>query len=528
MRKLFLTGLLLGSLICGSAFAQSDYPTLSQVTQRLQKLGSNASVELKTLTKTEGGKDIQVLKIGTGNKDQKPAIAVVGGVEGFHVLSVELALQFAEKLVAENSKALESTTFYIFPNMSPDAYEQYHAALKYERRGNAVAVDHDRDGTPNDNGYSDLNGDGLITWMRVEDPMGDWMISKEDERVLVKADRSKGEAGKYRVFKESKDDDKDGKFAEDLKEGIAFNRNLTYKFPVFEPLAGDIAASQLETRAMLDYLFEQWNIFAFVTFSPANNLSSPLKYNAGDARKRVVTSILEKDQAINAMVSEMYTKTVNQKAFQQNNQGTDGDFFQWAYFHFARLSFSTPGYWTPEFKGKTNAEANYLAWADSLGWNSFVPWTEVKHPDVLDQKVEVGGIKPFVMVNPPFEKVAEIAQQHTDFILKLAAMQPKLEFHNLKTESLGNGLTRITLDLYNNSPLPTHSEMGARSRWLRKVRIDIDAATDKLISGDKIKLVDTMGAYEKATFSWIIRGTGTVTIKAGASHTGFATQTVKL
>jgi hypothetical protein len=528
MRKLLLTGLLMGSMICGDSLAQSDYPNLSQVNQRLQKLSGNASVELKTLTKTEGGKDIQVLKIGAGNKDQKPAIAVVGGVEGFHVLSVELAVQFAEKLVAEHSGALESTTFYIFPNMSPDAYEQYHAALKYERRGNAVAVDHDRDGTPGDNGYTDLNGDGLITWMRVEDPMGDWMISKEDERVLVKADRSKGEAGKYRVFKESKDDDKDGKFAEDLKEGIAFNKSLTYKFPVFEPLAGDIAVSQKESRAMLDYLFEQWNIFAFVTFSPANNLSAPLKYNAGDAKKRVVTSILEKDQAINAMVSEMYTKTVSPKAFQQTNQGTDGDFFQWAYFHFARLSFGTPGYWTPEFKGKTNAEANYLAWADSLGWNSFVPWTEVKHPDFPNQKVEVGGIKPFVMVNPPFEKVGEIAEEHTIFILKLAEIQPKLEFHNLKTEALGNGLTRVTVDLYNNSPLPTHSEMGARSRWLRKVRIDIDTTQDKLISGDKIKLVDSMGAFEKATFSWIIRGAGNVTINAGAPHTGFATQTVKL
>src|SRR5690606_19220339 len=102
-----------------SAFAQADYPTLAQVTQRLQKLGGNASVELKSLTKTAGGKDIYVLKIGSGAKDEKPAIAVVGGVEGFHVLSVELALQFAEKLVAENAAALEKTTFYIFPNMSP-------------------------------------------------------------------------------------------------------------------------------------------------------------------------------------------------------------------------------------------------------------------------------------------------------------------------------------------------------------------------------------------------------------------------
>lgn len=527
MRKYMLLVLGLATAFCGTAFAQSDYPTLSQTTVRLQKLSSNPAVELKTLTKTAGGKEIYALKIGTGNKDQKPAIAVVGGVEGFHVLSVELALQFAEKLVAEHAPALEATTFYIFPNMAPDAYAQYHDALKYERRGNAVAIDHDRDGVAGDNGYTDLNGDGLITWMRVTDPLGDWTTSKEDARVLVKADRTKGEAGKYRVFKESVDSDKDGKFAEDLTEGIAFNKSLTYKFPVFEPLAGDIAVSQLESRALLDYLFEQWNIFAFVTFSPANNLSTPLKYSAGDARKRVVTSILEKDQATQAMVSDIYNKTIPLKAFQQLNQGTDGDFFQWAYFHFARYSFSTPGYWTPEFKGKTNAEANYLAWSDSLKWDSFVPWTEVKHPDFPNHKVEVGGIKPFKMVNPPFEKVGEIAKHHTDFILKIAAMQPKLEFHQLKSESLGNGLTRITVDLFNNSPLPTHSEMGTRSRWLRKLRVDIDVPADQLISGEKVKLLNSLGAFEKTSFSWIVRSKGSVQLKAGAPHAGFVTQTVK-
>lgn len=530
MRKSLLIGLLLGSLGWSvNAQVQTDYPTLSQVNQRLQKLGSNTSSELSSLTKTEGGKDIWVLKIGNGEIDQKPAVAVIGGVEGFHVLSVELALQFAEKLIAEHADVLESTTFYVFPNMSPDAYEQYHAALKYERRGNAASVDHDRDGKPGDNGYTDLDGNGMITWMRIEDPMGDYVISKKDDRIMEKADRSKGEAGKYIVLKESKDDDKDGKFAEDLKEGIAFNKSLTYKFPIFEPLAGDISVSQKESRALLDYLFNQWNIFAFVTFSPANNLSSPLKYNAGDAKKRIVTSILEKDQAINAMVSGVYNETISEKAFQQTNQGTDGDFFQWAYFHFGRLSFGTPAYWTPEFKGKTNPEENYLAWADSLGWeNVYTPWKEIQHPDFPGKKVEVGGINPFVMVNPPFEKVGEIAEEHTDFILKLAAMQPKLEMHNIKIESLGNGLTRISADLFNNSPIPTHSQMGERSRWLRKVRVDFGASTDRLVSGNKIQLIDVIGAYEKVELSWIVKGKGDVSVKAGASHVGFINANFKL
>ncbi|MGY6520236.1 MAG: M14 family metallopeptidase [Mongoliitalea sp.] len=516
------------------SLAQRDYPTLSQMTQRLQAIsGSGSAAKLSSLTKTEGGKDIWVLKVGKGDLDNKPAIAVVGGVEGFHVLSVELALQFAESLVKDNSAALDRNTFYIFPNMSPDAYEQYHASLKYERRGNAAKVDHDRDGQVSEDGYVDLNKDGVITMMRVESPMGDYYVHEKDPRVMVKADRSKGEKGTHMLMTESRDTDKDGKFGEDLEEGIAFNRSLTYKFPIFTPLAGDFAVSQVEGRAMLDYLFDQWNIFAIFTFSPANNLSSPLKYNAADARKRIVTSMLEKDVAINSMVSGIYNKTVTQKAYNQTNQGTDGDFFQWAYFHFGRLSFSTPGWWVPEFKdadGKSNpnAEANFLAWADSEGIDAFVDWQSVSHPDLPGQKVEVGGIKPFVMYNPPFEKVADIAKEHNEFILKLAEMSPKLEFHNLQTEKLGNGLTRITVDLFNNSPLPTHSDMGVRSRWLRRVRVDINRDAKDLIAGDKIKLINKIDAFDKTTLTWVVKGSGSVDIKAGAAHAGFATLNVKL
>jgi hypothetical protein len=538
MKKLYLS-LVVGTgmffSVQTTTLAQGDYPTLSQVTQRLQSIsGSGSTAKMSSLIKTEGGKDIWVLKIGKGDMDNKPAIAVVGGAEGFHVLSVELAVQFAERLVKEHQGMLDRTTFYVFPNMSPDAYEQYHASLKYERRGNASNIDHDRDGKISEDGYEDLNKDGLITLMRVESPTGDYTSLESDERIMVKADASKGKKGDYLVYPESRDKDKDGKFGEDLAEGIAFNRSLTYKFPIFKPMAGEYAVSAKESRAMLDYLFDQWNIFAFVTFSPANNLSAPLKYNPADAKKRIITSMLEKDVAINSMVSGIYNETVPAKAFNQNNQGTDGDFFQWAYFHFGRLSFSTPGWWVPEVKNEdgksnSNAEANLLAWAEENGIaNAFIPWTTVNHPDFPNQKVEVGGVRPFIMYNPPYEMVDDLAKAHTEFIIKLAEMSPKIEFHNLQTEKLGNGLTRITVDLYNNSPLPTHSEMGEKSRWLRKIRIDISKDADELVAGDKIKLLSKLGAFEKTTLSWIVKGSGAVDIKAGAAHTGIVTLNVKL
>jgi hypothetical protein len=532
-----ITAILLWILLPSLAFSQADYPDLNQISKRLKTLDKDANVSLSTLTKTLGGNDIQVLKIGTGDLDNKPALAVLGGVEGYHVLSVELALQFAERLVSERKEVLEHTTFYVFPNMSPEAYAQYHDKLKYERRGNAAEVDHDRDGRLNEDPYEDLNKDGMITQIRIESPLGKYTTHPDDERVMIKVDTSSATAKRYMVYSEGIDNDKDGKFNEDLVEGIAFNKSFTFDFPAFEPLAGDYAVSQKESRALLDYLFEQWNIYAFVTFGPANNLSSPLKYDTNKAKKRIVASPLENDVAINKIVSELYNQTISQKAFMQDNMGTSGDFFQWAYFHFGRLSFSTPGWWVPEAekdststsKLKDTKESNFLKWAKQENIEDvFVNWEKIQHPDFKNQTVEVGGVKPFVMDNPPFSKVDSIAMEHTDFILKLVEHQPKLEFHNLKVENLSGGLKRISVDLLNNANLPTHSELGQRSRWLRKIRIDLSANKENIIAGDKIELVTKMDALETKSLSWIVKGNGKLTLKAGAPHAGFAELNINL
>lgn len=521
------------------ATAQENYPTNREVTQRLQQLATYKDARLVSLTKTEGGLDIWALQIGRGDLENKPAIAITGGVEGYHVLSVELALQIAQRLLRDHQDLLETNTFYVFPNMSPDAYSQYHGNLKYERRGNAAHIDQDRDGEKREDGLEDLNRDGFITEMRIESPLGKYVAHKDYPQVLVEAEGNTRGEKRYLKYSEGIDNDKDGEFNEDPEEGIAFNKSLTYQFPAFEPYAGDFPVSQRETRALLDYLFERWNIFAFVTFAPENNLSAPLKFNKSGAEKRVLSSMLEKDVALNKLVSDLYNKTIPQKAYNQDNQGKGGDFFQWAYFHFGRLSFSTPGWWVPEVKavedstqarnGKVTPETNFIAWAQKEKINDFfINWTAVEHPDFPNQKVEVGGIKPFSMTNPPYNMVDSIALNHTNFVVKLAQMKPSIEFHNLRTEKLSGGLTRITVDIFNNSPLPTHSEIGEKSRWLQKLQITVNKDKKDILAGNTIKLSEKLGAYEKETVTWLIRGGGTATIKAGAPHTGIATINVKL
>ncbi|MCM4160147.1 peptidase [Antarcticibacterium flavum] len=539
MKNKFLCLLAAISLGAFPAAAQEDYPTNREVTQRLQQIASSKDAQLISLTKTEGGQDIWALQLGRGDLENKPAIAITGGVEGYHVLSVELALQVAQRLLREHSELLDTNTFYVFPNMSPDAYSQYHSNFKYERRGNAAVVDNDRDGEKREDGYEDLNKDGYITDMRIESATGNYVAHKDYPQLLVKAEGNRNGEKRFLKYSEGIDNDKDGDFNEDPAEGIAFNKSLTYQFPAFEAYAGEFPVSQKESRALLDYLFERWNIFAFVTFAPENNLSSPLKYNKSGAEKRVVSSMLEKDVELNRMVSEIYNETISQKAYNQDNQGRGGDFFQWAYFHFGRLSFSTPGWWVPEVKakedstqiknGKLTPETNFLNWAEHEGINDvFIPWTTVSHPDFPNQNVEVGGIKPFLMTNPPYSMVDSIAINHTNFVVKLAEMKPAIEFHNVKTEKLSGGLTRITLDVLNNSPLPTHSEIGERSRWLQKLQITVNKDKKDILAGNTIKLSEKLGAYEKETVSWIVRGSGTLEVRAGAPHTGYATMNVKL
>jgi hypothetical protein len=274
MKKLYLlNGFLL--LFAGQqmAFAQADYSSNDRLAQRITALSKTypALVKSRSLTKTISGKEVWMMTIGTGKIEQKPAIALVGGVEGTHLLGVELAIGFAEQLLAASGtdsvkNLLNKQTFYVFPNMSPDATEQYFAKVKYGRSGNARVIDRDRDGKSGEDGFDDLNGDGKISWMRIADPTGTFRLNPEDPRSLIPADAAKGETGQYLLMQEGRDNDKDGSFNEDGGEGVHFNRNSSYNYKNFIPGAGEFAVSELENRALFDFLYDAFNIYAVVTF----------------------------------------------------------------------------------------------------------------------------------------------------------------------------------------------------------------------------------------------------------------------
>jgi hypothetical protein len=563
---MMLTLIILFSLVQLSG--QNQYNDFKTMSQKINKLSTDYSslCSVKSLVKTSGGKDIWVLTIGTGDKEKKPGMAVFGGIEGNYLLGKELALGFASNLLKESTNPdiknlLNSLTFYIFPDVSPDATEQFFAKVKYERTVNARPTDDDRDFLTDEDPYEDLNNDGVITLIRISDPTGTYMESEDDKRVLVPADLSKGQMGIYRMYSEGIDNDKDGSFNEDGIGGVNFNKNFSFNYEEFGVNAGLHAMSEVETKAVADFLFDHFNIYAVFAFGPQDNLGQPMKASerqgtaqtivqgqfqgqgqgqgmgrgqgAGRGQEmeqgdRRITSIMKTDEIINKLVSDKYHEITGIKGA-PNTKTTPGNFMEWAYFHYGRYSFSTPGWWIAADRGK-NAEVSFLKYAGDNKINDvFVPWTEIKHPDFPDKKVEVGGIKPFVMINPPADTLDYLISKNYKFITAIAGMHPELEYLDSKIENAGENIFRVTIKVHNKGIFATCAEIGDINQWTRIMRITIDPGSGQnILSGQKVQRIQRLEGDKSAEYSWLISGKGPIRITAGALNVGTITTTLEL
>ncbi len=523
-----------------------DHMEMSQTLKDLQSKHSGIT-KLISLTKTQGGKDIWALEIGKVSSKNQPGLAILGGVDGSYISGPELSLRFAEELLSSSTtdsirNLLDSVSFYIIPNVSPDASEQYFSDLKYTRNKNSRGTDDDRDGRLNEDPYEDLNSDGKITSLRIKDPKGTWITHPDDERVMIPADKKEGEKGQYILITEGFDNDLDKNFNEDGPGGIIFNKNLPYKFEHFKPGAGDYPVSEIETKAVLDFLYEKWNVFAVLTFGPSDNLSAPQQFNKSDAEKQVISSILESDATINSFISKKYNEISGEKSHPETRI-SNGGFMQWAYFHYGRLSFGTPAFYIPEIKVEPdtlesykkkkeefNPEVNFMRWADStLQEEYFLDWTAIQHPDFPNHHVEVGGLYPYVRNNPPAGIMDSISRTHNEFIVWLSAQRPVIQIINIQTESIGKNLFRLDMDIYNQGYFPALSEIGINTRWVKKPKISLtlDNGQD-IISGHPIQLLDKLDGDSGHHISWLIREKGTVKVEAGAPQMGIQVIEVEL
>lgn len=245
-----------------------------------------AFARIHELAKSPGGRDVLLIEIGpeTGKADKTlPAVFVAANFEGTVPLAGEAALFLAKQLV-EKPDVRKDKTWYILGCPNPDAAARFFSKPLRVAAGNDTRWNDDNDEAVDEDGFEDLNGDGLITMMRVKDPEGAWIPVPGNPRLMKRADWAKGETGIYKLVTEGLDNDKDGVYNEDPPGGVNIGLQFPHLFKFFSPGAGLWAGSEAESFAVIKFVHEHREIGLSFVFGAADFcLSPPRGGRRGDA-----------------------------------------------------------------------------------------------------------------------------------------------------------------------------------------------------------------------------------------------------
>jgi hypothetical protein len=240
------------------------YHTPAELNAALQEiaLANPAAVKIHKLAQSPGGRDVLLVEIGpeVGKADKtSPAVFVGANFEGIIPISGEAALYLVKQLI-DKPDVRKNLTWYVLPCPNPDAASRYSEKPLVADPRNAKPHNDDMDDAVDEDGPDDLDGNGIITMMRVKDPAGEWLPVPGEPRLMKRADWSKGEKGVYKLYTEGLDNDGDGEYNEDGPGGANIGVQFPHLFKAFTPESGPWPGSEPESFAVLKFVNEHKEI----------------------------------------------------------------------------------------------------------------------------------------------------------------------------------------------------------------------------------------------------------------------------
>ena len=314
-----------------------------------------------------------MLELGRGaDRDQRTGLALVAGIDGDFPVGSAVAMRVAEGLLSAapnepGHKLLSEHTVYILPRANPDAIETYFTTPRREQRFSLRPTDDDRDGAVDEDGPEDLNGDGVITMMRVKvegrgigDLKATHLPDPDDARLLKKANRAKGEVPIYAVLSEGIDNDGDEVWNEDAPGGVDLNSNFAHGYKEHAPGTGPYPVSEPESRALIDFFLNHSQIALAVFYGRHDNVAkAPKAGKKGDAKKpsappsgrrfsrpKLLKGLHGDDIDLFKQVSKDYAEITSIK--KTPAESPDGAAFAWAYAEYGIPAFACRVWTRPE------------------------------------------------------------------------------------------------------------------------------------------------------------------------------------
>ena len=630
LSALLMNGLcLMRSAAAETSIAPAAYSNHARLSQRLRDVAQRApgSAHLTVIARSLEGREVWAIQLALpGDKpaEERAAILIVAGLDATHLVGTETAVGIAEAFIADTpfgrdptgsaspTKAtsnptsqtttdpseetpttsvaeddLSDLTLYILPRINPDGAERFLGSVRAESDLNNRPTDDDRDGVADDDPPEDLNGDGLITMMRVRDAAATHVADPDEPRLMREADRAKGERPVYKMYAEGIDNDGDGQYNEDGLGGAAPNRNFPHAYPELTAGAGANELSEPESRVLADFVLSHPNIAAVIVYGRHDNMVHTPGDKARDVSGRGYRHLHPDDTPIYQHLSERFKELTGlAEAPKADNAGA---FYAWAYNQRGLPAFATNLWWVaksklpkkPEEKDSTSqpttqeaadsgktpttnpsslqpatlppfsrdptgsasaksgapkkkkkdpleTDRRWIKYSDEKRDGAgFVAWTPYDHPTL--GKVEIGGFVPGFRINPPIESVSKIVEKQFLFVKDIAARLPRPRVADCKVTRRSASVFEIELSMTNDAYLPTALAMAQTARVAYPFVLRLDLPAEDLLGGQrvaKIPSIGGLGATEKVR--WLVRGKAGQRVTVSIYHKRFGTIEYKL
>ncbi|MBL9033027.1 MAG: hypothetical protein JNM80_15120 [Phycisphaerae bacterium] len=353
--------------VCGAGALAAD-----DLAARVQALAKQHPLLIDTTTigTSRQGRPIVVMRVTNRGPraddgppppapEHRPALLIVAGLDGRHLVGADVAMGLAEELATKHAGPLHRATVYIVPCLNPDArawtLDGKHPKMDFGR--GQSPIDADRDRRTSEDGAEDLDGDGVVTLMRVRDPSpgsglrAEFVIDPDNAAIVRRPDPAKGERASVALLAEGIDNDGDGRFNEDgiggsAGGGVDLDRNFPYRWPEFADGAGPFPLSEPETRALADWMLKAQNIAAVVVYGPGDSIVALPEAGKLEPDGTTPTGIENDDKTQYDEIARLFKDATH--IAEATPADRPGSLHGWAYAHYAVYAMNTPLWVRPD------------------------------------------------------------------------------------------------------------------------------------------------------------------------------------
>ena len=488
----------------------------------------------------------------TGPAEEKPGVLVFAMTHAAEIMGAAASLyaicDWVDRYGHDEriTELLDQNVLYVMPFLNPDGGE---IGLNTPYRW----VGHARYGPGEEQPFPglyqcDIDGDGRILEMRIEDPDGEWKASKDDPRLLVQRQPGDREGPFYRRLPEGLIRDYDGA---ELWLPKPRDGNLNRNFPENwgpehkQDGAGDYPLSEPEVAAFVRFVMDRPNIVT--SLSLHTNAGAFLFPQIDASRKRDLLAFRRLAKAGSDIVGYAIIESVLDSFTADKSKPRLGVATQWLYKQMGQVCYTvelwdwlgTAGVERESFMAtiegpKDKEQLQLLKWNDEvMNGEGFIDWYSVEHPQL--GPVELGGWTYMWPTRnaPPGDLLLDEIHKLSEFMVATAESSPRLRVEDLRLDPVSEDTVRVSAVIANGGFLPTYGTEIAREYSLTDtIHVELEIEGGVLLGAAQQDLGHLAGWAErdaawvawnhleweptKKRASWLVQTSGPLTARVTA------------